>query len=102
MDQAPRPTDNTPQLADQTPDGEDRREARRQFLARCGRFAVITPPAMTMLLAVSSIPREAHAVSGNNFQGDEEEERQNRTTILNALRGLIPQNLFDFIARLLA
>ena len=37
------------------------REARRAFLARCGRFAVVTPPFMTALLSVSSVPNEAHA-----------------------------------------
>jgi hypothetical protein len=36
-------------------------EARRQFLAKCGRFAVVTPPAMTMLLSVTLKPTEAHA-----------------------------------------
>jgi hypothetical protein len=36
-------------------------EARRAFLARCGRFAVVTPPMLTMLLSVSSVPNEAHA-----------------------------------------
>ena len=36
-------------------------EARRAFLVRCGRFAVVTPPAMATLLMVSSVPREAHA-----------------------------------------
>lgn len=44
---------------DQT--GIEEREARRQFLARCGRFAAVTPPAMTMLLAVSATPLEAYA-----------------------------------------
>ena len=39
----------------------DEREARRQFLARCGRFAAITPPAMTMLLTVATTPNEAYA-----------------------------------------
>jgi hypothetical protein len=34
---------------------------RREFLRRCGRFAAITPPAMTMLLAVATTPTEAHA-----------------------------------------
>ena len=37
------------------------REARRAFLARCGRFAVVTPPMLTMLLSVSSVPNEANA-----------------------------------------
>ncbi len=36
-------------------------EARRAFLARCGRFAVVTPPMITMLLSVSSVPNEANA-----------------------------------------
>jgi hypothetical protein len=37
--------------------------ARRQFLAQCGRFAVVTPPAMTMLLSVTMTPSEAYASS---------------------------------------
>jgi len=36
-------------------------EARRAFLVRCGRFAVVTPPAITALLSVSSVPNEANA-----------------------------------------
>ncbi len=28
-------------------------KARRQFLATCGKFAVITPPAITVLLAAT-------------------------------------------------
>jgi hypothetical protein len=36
-------------------------EARRRFLAKCGRFAAVTPPAMTMLLSVAVKPTEAHA-----------------------------------------
>jgi len=36
-------------------------EVGSRFLMRCGRFAVVTPPAMNTPLAVSSIPREAHA-----------------------------------------
>jgi hypothetical protein len=100
MIQAPQPTEQTPEAPGQAPDRADRGEARREFLARCGRFAVVTPPAMTMLLAVSSIPREAHAASGTNFQGGGE-ERTNRQTILNSLQGLIPQSLFNMIASLL-
>jgi hypothetical protein len=36
-------------------------EDRRQFLLRCGRFAAVTPPAMTLLLAVAATPSEARA-----------------------------------------
>ncbi|MGO4125089.1 hypothetical protein AB4Z01_11820 [Inquilinus sp. YAF38] len=36
---------------------------RRAFLAKCGRFAVITPPAVTMLLS-TSLSSQAIAKSG--------------------------------------
>ena len=39
-------------------------DARRRFLATCGKFAVITPPAMTVLLS-STAQNYAAAVSGN-------------------------------------
>ena len=38
-------------------------EARRRFLATCGKFAVITPPAMTVLLS-STAQNYAVAASG--------------------------------------
>ena len=38
-------------------------DARRRFLATCGKFAVITPPAMTVLLA-STAQNYAAAASG--------------------------------------
>src|SRR5215210_2972045 len=37
---------------DQTPDSQAN-EDRRKFLASCGKFAVVTPPAITMLLSTS-------------------------------------------------
>jgi hypothetical protein len=40
--QSPDPTAKSDTLA-----------ARREFLARCGRFAVVTPPAVTLLLSTS-------------------------------------------------
>jgi hypothetical protein len=49
---------------------------RRDFLKRCGRFAAVTPPAMTLLLSVASVPRQARASTlgfgqgGNNQGGD--------------------------------
>jgi len=36
-------------------------EARRQFLARCGRFAIVTPPATALLVTVAAKPDEAMA-----------------------------------------
>jgi hypothetical protein len=44
-------------------------EARRAFLARCGRFAVVTPPIITMLLSVSSVPNEANASTIGHHKG---------------------------------
>jgi hypothetical protein len=40
---------------------DDDAQARRDFLKKCGKFAAVTPPAMTLLLSVSSVPKEAHA-----------------------------------------
>ena len=37
-------------------------EARRRFLATCGKFAVITPPAMTVLLSSTA---QNYAVAGS-------------------------------------
>jgi len=42
-------------------------EARRRFLASCGRFAVITPPVMTVLLS-STAQNYAAARSGHGNQ----------------------------------
>ena len=43
------------------PDRSD--QNRRDFLSKCGRFAVITPPAVAMLLS-TSLTSEAIAKSG--------------------------------------
>ena len=45
----------------QEPDGSVDNDGRRRFLEKCGRFAIVTPPAMTMLLSVAAKPKEAHA-----------------------------------------
>jgi hypothetical protein len=49
----------------------DSPEDRREFLRKCGRFAAVTPPAMTMLLSVASKPTEARAsvFGSSNNQG---------------------------------
>ncbi|MGK9233605.1 hypothetical protein KXS07_33325 [Inquilinus limosus] len=44
-------------------DASDSTQNRRDFLSKCGRFAVITPPAVTMLLS-TSLTSEAIAKSG--------------------------------------
>ena len=42
---------------------------RRKFLAACGKFAVVTPPAITMLLS-TSLTSTAIATSGNYGNGN--------------------------------
>ena len=59
----------TKQSAD--PETDRDRQERRDFLRRCGRFAVVTPPAMAILLTVSSVPREARASTiGRGHEND--------------------------------
>jgi len=41
-------------------------EARRRFLASCGKFALITPPAMTVLLSSTA---QNYAVAGSGGGG---------------------------------
>ena len=55
----------------------DSLEARRRFLAACGKFAVITPPTMTVLLsstaqnyAVAASGNAGRSLSGNNGWGN--------------------------------
>jgi hypothetical protein len=40
-------------------------EGRREFIAKCGRFALVTPPAITLLLAADG-RNYAEAASGGN------------------------------------
>jgi hypothetical protein len=42
---------------------------RRKFLATCGQFAAVTPPALTLLLS-TSLNSEAIASSGGRRDGD--------------------------------
>ena len=60
-------------------ENRDPSDERREFLKKCGRFAVVTPPAMALLLSVSTAPKQAFASSigqsggggDDNNQGDE-------------------------------
>ena len=45
---------------------EDSDKDRREFLAKCGKFAVITPPAMTVLMS-TSLTSDAIAKSGHGY-----------------------------------
>jgi hypothetical protein len=55
-------------VGDGTPPDDD----RRKFLASCGKFAVVTPPAITMLLSTSlNSTAVAHSGGrGNNGYGN--------------------------------
>ena len=44
-------------------------EARRRFLARCGKFAAVTPPAIALMLNAAE-RNYAVAASGNNGFGN--------------------------------
>jgi hypothetical protein len=41
-------------------------EDRRKFLATCGKFAIVTPPALTLLLSTSLNSTAIAGSSGNN------------------------------------
>lgn len=53
------------------PEAAAEEEARRRFLERCGRFAVVTPPAMALLVTVAAKPNEALA---STFLGNEDDQ----------------------------
>jgi hypothetical protein len=52
-------------------------EDRRKFLEACGKFAVVTPPAITLLLSTSLNSTSAMASSGGWQGGDSQGENNN-------------------------
>jgi hypothetical protein len=55
-------------------------EARRRFLKDCGRYAVVTPPAITLLLSTAG-PNYALAASGRMrdvLGGEDNQDRRRR------------------------
>jgi hypothetical protein len=57
-------TTNSPKTQNQTD------LARRAFLESCGRFAVVTPPAISLLLSTSLASPAVAASGGNSAAGD--------------------------------
>jgi formiminotetrahydrofolate cyclodeaminase len=57
------PSQPMPKMQPETLATED--EARRAFLKKAGRFAAVTPPAITMLLGTSLSSRAIAASNGN-------------------------------------
>lgn len=55
-------------------DNEEALKARREFLATCGKFAVATPPAITLMLADAeralAVASSGTTNSGNNGFGN--------------------------------
>src|SRR3954453_22076473 len=49
-------------------------EDRRKFLTACGRFAVVTPPAMTLLLSTSLT---STAITSSGGKGDDKDKHPN-------------------------
>ncbi|GEC37842.1 putative membrane protein YgcG [Sinorhizobium meliloti] len=49
-------------------EGSPAEEDRREFLKACGRFAAVTPPAVTILLS-TSLTSDAIAASGSGASG---------------------------------
>jgi hypothetical protein len=49
---------------------------RRKFMTACGKFAIVTPPAITMLLS-TSLTSTAIARSGGRGDGDRGDDRDN-------------------------
>jgi hypothetical protein len=43
---------------------------RRQFLSRAGKFAAVTPPAITMMLTASTVPAYAKSSGFNSGEGN--------------------------------
>jgi hypothetical protein len=48
----------------------DESDARREFLKTCGRFAAVTPPALTMLLSTSLNSSAVAASMGRSGKGN--------------------------------
>jgi hypothetical protein len=57
------------QERDDLPPGEEANEDRRKFLAACGKFAVVTPPAITLLLSTSLNSTAVAHSNGNSGNG---------------------------------
>ena len=55
-------------MTDDTPDGsaDDEVPSRREFLKKCGKYAVVVPPTMTVLLA-----RSPNATAQDQYGGGE-------------------------------
>ncbi len=67
---------------------EDANPARRATLRRLGRFALVTPPAVTLLLAMSAKPSAAITSAPSSKQLKTVEGDVNESGVLNAVASL--------------
>jgi len=66
----------TPEQTGSTPPSEEANEDRRKFLASCGKFAIVTPPAITLLLSTSlNSEAVAHSNGGGGKGGGKGRDR---------------------------
>ncbi|MDB5607453.1 MAG: hypothetical protein JWP25_4353 [Bradyrhizobium sp.] len=75
---------------------------RRKFLAACGKFAVVTPPALTVLLS-TSLNSKAIAQSGGRGDQDHGNNGGNGNNGNNGNNGGHPggEDLFEWLEKLL-
>jgi hypothetical protein len=70
---------------DDAHDAEKLKAARRDFLLQCGRFAVVTPPVVTLMLAVSDKASAKHlAASGITTETTTTQTTTTQTTTTQA------------------
>jgi hypothetical protein len=65
-------SNKTAQSVEHASKREHRRDARRQFLAKYGRLAAVTPPTMTLLLDLFSIPRRVPGLHSRKTSKEDE------------------------------
>jgi hypothetical protein len=84
-------------------DSSSAREARRRFLASCGKFAAVTPPTITLMLAAAERSYVAAQSGGGATIGGAGAVSGNRAVASGGLGGLGgmtgPRRGFDDITR---
>ena len=62
-------------------------KSRREFIEKCGRLALITPPTISMMLAAEGRIYQAAASGGNTGRQERQESRQERRESRQERRG---------------
>jgi hypothetical protein len=66
-------------------------EARRDFLKRCGKYAIVTPPAVSLMLSAASKPAEAgiYSTGGKKVRRKYNGRKNGRKNGKNFLNGIL-------------